>query len=135
MSMEGVPKFNKEPEKGSEMAKKLRKLVLPIAMLFGVGAGIENINKNNASEKSGSNKPDATFTVENDPEKFKVHKSGEDTYKSEGNISVEQPKADESELEPIIITAPRYHPETDAKEDFKVHKSVPDTLKSDEYEH
>src|SRR3989344_7637971 len=91
-------------EKGGEMAKKLRKLVLPIAMLFGAGAGIENVSKKNAPEKI--KKPAAEFMVKDEN---KVHKSGADTWKSEGNIGVDPAMSDESELEPIIITVPRYH--------------------------
>lgn len=70
-------------EKKEGMAKKFRKLVLPFALLFGAGAGAESPSKNQA-EKSG--KPVAEYAMKEN----KVFKSGADTYKSEGNMSMEQ---------------------------------------------
>ncbi len=146
MHHEHLPQPNQEPENNGKFSKKVRKLGLSMALLFGAGSMADKVAGKNSAEKIGSNKPAAEFKIENSKKRYEVIgnevvKSGADTYKSEGNMGMERDLSDEMELEPIVVTAPRYRPEIEDKknsgdkESFKVQKSGADTLKSDQYEH
>lgn len=118
----------KEGAKNKEgMGKKFRKLVLPFALLFGAGAGTEAPGKNSA-EKSA--KPAAEFKIENPKKQYeaienKVVKSGADTFKTDGNMSMEQLQ------EEMTGEAPEEFKSDYDIEKSKFQKSGADTYKSD----
>ena len=117
--------FESEPKKG--IAGKFWEVAMAALFAVGVGSGAEKA-PNNPAEKGS--KPAAEFKIENPKMQYEaikneVVKSGPDTFKTDGNISMVEVIED--------MTGEKASVEGDDSEKFKVHKSGPDTLKSDEY--